>query len=262
MKISASLSILAALSSVPSSDAAVTTRMDIGFDGSLSGSAYTLGANELLNSGSFSSNGTPTISGGTAKLDGSAENDINADGFKYITGISLTTTSFFVEVRFKMDSITTPTNTTDNLVSIGSANDLRYVNGNFQFGYNVNTASSINLSAVAPVVGQYRDFGVVWDATAKQFSVWEGVNLLGSSNSGSPYNSYGPPDNINFGWFDLNAFTGRGANSTFDRVALSTYTGAFSPTSFLFVPEASTTILCLSSLGLLFLRKRNSHSKA
>jgi hypothetical protein len=262
--ISVSLSILCVLSvltmATSTHAAVVTTQMDIGFNGSLSGTAYTLGANELLNSGSFSTNGTPTISGGVAKLDGSSEADSNVDGLKYITGITLKTTSYFVEARFRMDVINSPANINEYIISIGSGNDIRFNNGNLTFAY---SGPLINLSAVAPTVGQYCELAVLWDATAKQFSIWRGLTPVAYGVSGTTYNTLSSfPDNINFGWFDLNTFTGRGSNATFDRVALSTFTGSFDPNSFLFVPEASTSILSLSSLGLLFLRKRNSHSKA
>ncbi len=162
-----------------------------------------------------------------------------------------------------MDSLTSPVNNHDNIVSIGAANELRYNAGAFQFNYDfAGVPGSINLSSVAPTVGQNREFGILWDATAKQFSVWENSALIASSTAGVNFNQYGGGNSIGFGFFDLNANTGRGSKSTFNRVSFSTFTGSFNHNDFVFVPEPSTSMLCLSSLGFLFLRKRKSHSEA
>jgi hypothetical protein len=263
MKFSLPLSILSTLIVATSSHAAVvTTRMDIHFDGSLSGSTYTRSGSDALTTGTFSANGTPTVSGGFAKLDGSAQTDANADGFRYATALNLPNTSFFVEVSFRMDDLLLPGNTHDNIVSIGAANELRYNGGAFQFVYDAGGTGSINLSSVAPTVGQNREFGILWDATAKQFSVWENSALIGSYTAGTNFLQYGSANSIGFGFIDLNTFTGRGSNSTFNRVSFSTFTGSFNHNDFVFVPEPSTSMLCLSSLGFLFIRKRKSHPEA
>lgn len=216
-----------------------TEHLRIQFDGSLAGTAYTLGAGEIDTTGTFAANGTPTLGAGTASLDGSVAANADADGFKLnpATIGSLTTQNWVAEAIVNFDAFGTGQRTIidvqgDTDFRINSAGTL--LEANFWDGAPANP----NITAPLPAVGLPHHYALVWNAATNTLTAYiDGVAVGSTSGSGA----FNTPDaaNISFGYLGRTGVVGRGIDGLLDAVSFSTFTGSFVPaTDFaLFTPQ-------------------------
>jgi hypothetical protein len=268
---------------VKTSEAAtVTPQVLINFDGTLSGTAYTLGPGELDNSFTFAANGGATVSGGVADIPG----DVNHEsGFYFDAGITglgltLTTTSWISEAVVTLDTAGSlqpnDPNTTGGAGKVGNNHILDVQGDTFyrvngedtlnpkfaEFGYwdgsNEQKVTTPDFAANAPY-----HVALVWDATATTLSAYQNGNLRGTIDlsafdTPSPYVGYGwfarhvvSPGNSNIG--------GRSIDGKLDAIAFSTYTGTFDAGADFqlpAVPEPASVVMLLSGLALVFSSRR------
>ena len=247
------LALFAVLAAAGNATAAtITPVLQIGFDGTLVGTTYTPASGELVTNGTFAANGTPTVGGGTASIDGSVAVNASADGFKYsITLGSLAGTNWVAEAIFAFDTFGTGQRT---LIDVQGDTDFRVNNaGNgLQAVYWDGTVAG-STSAALPATGTYLHYALVWDATATSLTAYLGGVSIGTVNN----NAFSTPDltNISFGYLGRSGNVGRGVDGSLDAVSFGTFTGTFDPTADFLIPEPSAALLGL--LGFLpFLRRR------
>jgi Concanavalin A-like lectin/glucanases superfamily/PEP-CTERM motif len=229
----------------------LTNHVLIRFDGSLAGTAYSLGAGETDTTGTFKANGTPTLSGGAASLDGGTSND----GFDFnpTTLGSLPGQNWIAEAIVSFDSFQTGFRT---LIDIHGDTDFRVNNAasGIEALYWDGSTDSPVLSSPLPTTGQLVHYALVWDAAATSLTAYVNGVSIGTTDHGI----FESPDatNVSFGYFGRAGFDNRGIDGSLDAVAFSTFTGTFNPsTDFVAaVPEPSTALL--AAFGLLGLRRR------
>lgn len=231
--------------------ATVTPIVRIGFNGSLSGTAYTLGAGELDTTGTFVANGTPTLSGGMASLDGVATG--GHDGFKFnpTTLGNLTTQNWLVEAVISFDTFTSG----GTVIDVLGDTDFRLTLPNptaLQAVY-WDGANEGSIAAVLPAANTLRHYALVWDAAGTRLSAYVNGVLIGSADNGAF--SVADATNISFGYFGRATFANRGVDGSLDAVAFSTFTGSFDAGSNFVIPEASSLLLGILG-GLPLLRRR------
>ncbi|MCW1921781.1 hypothetical protein OKA05_04400 [Luteolibacter arcticus] len=214
------------------------TKLLINFDGTLEGTTYTLGEDEVDATGSFKANGAPIVSSGIATLNPGAENGL--DGFDinptslgdlraknwvaeavvtYTSSNSITTSPYLIDVQgdtnFRLRSETDP-----NVLQL--------------FYYNGTTAQR-SFSALPPN-GVKVHLALVWDAIASRLTGYVNGVSVGSLSSGP----FARPDQttLSFGYFGRTNFEGKGIDGTLDAVAFQTGTATFNPeTGFVILPE-------------------------
>lgn len=247
------LSLIASLAAVGSAAAAtVSPVLLINFDGTLVGTTYTPASGELVTSGTFAANGTPTVGSGKAAIDGSVAVSASADGFKYSTTLgSLAGTNWVAEAIFAFDAFGTGQRT---LIDVQGDTDFRVNNagnGLQAIYWDGTVAGSAN--AALPTVGTYLHYALVWDAAATSLTAYLGGVSIGTVNN----NAFATPDltNISFGYLGRSGNVGRGVDGTLEAISFSTFTGSFNSTTDFLIPEPSVALLGL--LGFLpFLRRR------
>ena len=218
----------------------------IQFDGTLSGTTYTLGAGEVDDTGTFKANGTPTLAGGAADLDGSAATDVSADGFDFdpTSQGDLTTQNWIAEAVISFDDFGGGQRT---MIDVQGDLDFRINNAGtgLEALYWDGTTSNPRLTADNPAVGASHHYALVWDAAATSLTAY----IDGVSIGTSDHDVFKTPDltNVSFGYLGRSGVEGRGIDGQLDAVAFSRFTGTFNPsTDFVVVPEPA----CLSLLGL------------
>ena len=243
------LLVLAAASGVAHGATTYTNQVLVRFDGSVSGSSYTLGTGEVDTTGSFKANGTPTINLGTASLDGGTSND----GFDFNpTSLgALTTQNWVAEAILSFDTFQTGQRT---IIDVQGDTDIRVNNnGNgLEALYWDGSTTNPVLTASLPSTGTFIHYALVWDAATTSLTAYiDGVSI-GTSDHGT----FATPDtsNVSFGYFGRATFDDRSIDGSLDAVAFSTFTGTFDPGSDFTIPEPSA--LWLAGLGLLPLLRR------
>ena len=205
----------------------VTKRLLIQFDGSLTGTAYTLGAGELDTTGTFVANGTPTLGAGTVSLDGAALASPTVDGFKFNpTSIgSLTTQNWVAEAVVAFDSFGTGLRT---IIDVQGDADFRINNAgtSLQAVYWDGTTEGSVLTPF-PATGTSVHYALVWNAAATSLTAYVNGVSIGTMNN----NAFATPDtaNVSFGYFGRTGHIGRGIDAQMDAVSFSTFAGAFAP---------------------------------
>ncbi|MGD9634804.1 MAG: PEP-CTERM sorting domain-containing protein [Pirellulales bacterium] len=253
--------------------ASVTKQVYVTFDGSLSGTTYTLGPGEIDNSFTFGANGSATISGGVADIPG----DVDLTSGFYFSGAdlvteqalgSLKTTNWITEAIYKPDvpaaGQPSPAGNTNNYGNhiLDLQGDTFYRYDGFgrtpkvtDFGYWDGGAEDIE-PAGEPSVGQFHHIALVWNAGTNSVEAYlDGVSQ-GVATTGSAFDVSSP--NIGYGFFSR--FLNRAVDGKFDAVAFSTYTGEFNASSDFqlpTVPEPSAFALVAIALGgLAWVRKK------
>lgn len=253
--------------------ASVTKQVFVNFDGTLTGTAYTLGPGEIDNSFTFASNGSATISGGVADIPG----DVDLTSGFYFSGTdlvteqslgSLKTTNWITEAIYKPDvpaaSQPSPAGNTNNYGNhiLDLQGDTFYRYDGFgrtpkvtDFGYWDGGAEDIE-PAGEPTVGQFHHIALVWDATAKSVEAFLNGVSQGVATTGNAFDVSSP--NVGYGFFSR--FLNRAVDGKLDAVAFSTYTGTFNAASDFqlpVVPEPSAFALIAIALGgLAWVRKK------
>ena len=254
--------------------AVVTPQVFVNFDGTLTGATYNLALGELDTTGTFSANGSATVSGGLGDIPGDLDPVINGpgnvEGLGTTTGSGfffygnllgpLTVQSWISEALVKLDVPVASQPATFNHVLDVQGDTFYRFDGNVagpkvtDFGYwdggneQINTVPDITSSS-------YNHVALVWDATATSVEAYlngvsQGVVDLNAFDVSSP--------RVGYGFFAR--FYNRGIDGKLDAVAFSTFDGAFNPaTDFQLsaVPEPSSIVLLgIAFAGLAHLRKR------
>jgi hypothetical protein len=264
------LALSAALAVAPTAGAAVVTKqVYVTFDGSLAGTAYTLGAGEIDNSFTFGSNGSATISGGIADIPG----DVDGSSGFYFSGLdlaieqglgSIVGTNFITEAIFSPDvaAALQPSNPQagNHVLDVQGDTFMRYDGfccGSpkvFDAGYWDGGGEGFAF-APEPAVGKFIHVALVWDAANTSLEAFVGGSSIGVVNQNA-FDVSSP--NIGYGFFSR--FLNRAVDGKFDAVAFSTYTGTFDASSDFqlpVVPEPSAFALVALALGgLAWVRKK------
>ncbi len=213
-----------ALTAVPSIAATLDPAVLVRFNGSVSGTTYTLGVGEFDDTSSFKANGTPTISAGTASLDGGTSND----GFDFNpTSLgTLTTQNWVAEAIISFDAFESGQRT---MIDVQGDTDLRVHSTptNLQAGYwDGSTFGSV--TTPIPATGTSAHYALVWDAAASSLTAYVNGVSIGTVNN----NAYAVPDasNVSFGYLGRSGFDNRSIDGLIDSVSFATFTGtAFDP---------------------------------
>jgi hypothetical protein len=268
------LALSAALAVTPTAGAAVVTKqVYVTFDGSLSGTTYTLGAGEIDNSFTFGGNGSVSITGGVADVPG----DVDLTSGFYFSGTdlvieeglgSLKTTNWITEAIYKPDvaaaSQPSPAGNTNNYGNhiLDLQGDTFYRYDGFgrtpkvtDIGYWDGGSEDIE-PVGEPVLGQFNHVALVWNATTNSVEAFLNGASQGVATTGAAFDVSSP--NVGYGFFSR--FLNRAVDGKFDAVAFSTYTGTFDASSDFqlpVVPEPSAFALVAMALGgLAWVRKK------
>jgi hypothetical protein len=267
------LSLLTVLTVASTSDAAsVTPQVLVYFNGSLVGTAYTLGPGEIDNSFTFAANGAVSITGGVADIPG--DTDRHA-GFLFSgTDLvaeqslgSLKTTNWITEALFYPDATaaTQPqfaTNYGNHILDLQGDTFYRYDGfGNnpkiVDFGYYSSGNDTESKQTVPDLpAGQYSHVALVWTAATNTLSAYLNGASQGSVTTTLPFDVSSP--NVGYGFFSR--FLDRAVDGKLDAVAFSTFTGSFDAASdfrLSAVPEPGSVALAVMALvGLVLARRK------
>ena len=235
----------------------VSADLLIRFDGTLSGTTYTLGAGEIDSTGTFAGFGAPVVSGGMADLDGGGTHE----GFNFdpTSFGDLTTLNWVVETTLNFDTFGGGQLTA---IDVQGDTDFRINNSGtlLEAGY-WDGSSFGNQTTALPAADASVHLALVWDATATSLTGYvDGVSIGVIDN-----NAFAQPDanNISFGYFGRNGFDNRGIDGQLDAVAFKTFAGSFDPNSDFqllnAIPEPSSVAL-LAIAGIGFLRRRQKRN--
>jgi hypothetical protein len=253
--------------------ASVTKQVYVTFDGSLTGTAYTLGPGEIDNSFTFTGNGSVSITGGVADVPGDVD---LTSGFLFSgtdlvveQGLgSLKTTNWITEAIYKPDVAAagqpSPAGNTNNYGNhiLDLHGDTFYRYDGFgttpkvtDFGYWDGGGEDIE-SAGEPALGQFNHVALVWNASSNSVEAFLNGVSQGVASTGNAFDVSSP--NVGYGFFSR--FLNRAVDGKFDAVAFSTYTGTFDASSDFqlpVVPEPSAVALLAIALGgLAWVRKK------
>lgn len=258
------------LTAAATADAAtVTKQVYVTFDGTLTGTTYTLGPGELDNSFTFAGNGAVTISGGIADIPG----DVAGNSGFYFSGVDLATeqslgsivgSNWISEAIYSPDvpAASQPSNPQpgNHILDVQGDTFMRYdgfccgspkvFDAGYWDGSNENFAF-----APEPPVGKFTHVALVWDAAATKLEAFVGGASIGTVDQNA-FDVSSP--NIGYGFFAR--FLNRAIDGKLDAVAFSTYSGTFNASSDFqlpVVPEPSAFALVAIALGgLAWVRKK------
>jgi PEP-CTERM motif len=264
---------VAAMGSVPATNAAsVTKQVYVKFDGSLSGSAYTLGVGEIDNSFTFGANGAVSISGGVATVPGDTDRHAGFlfSGADLVTEQSLgslRTTNWITETLFcpSVAAAAQPqfaTNYGNHILDVQGDTFYRYDGfGNnpkiVDFGYYSSGNDTESKQTVPDLpVNKYSHLALVWTASTHTLEAFLNNVSQGSVTTTLPFDASSP--NVGYGFFSR--FLDRAVQGKLDAVAFSTFTGTFNPSSdfqLSNVPEPGSIVLAAIALvGLALVRRK------
>lgn len=217
------------------------TKLLIHFDGSLDGTTYTLGANEVDLTGTFKANGAPDVSGGMAALN--LGNESGPDGFDIDpTGLgNLTTQNWVAEAVLTYQS-TGGVDTTPVVIDVQGDCNLRLrdaLDPNvLQMFYWNGSAVQQKFTALPPN-GVQVHLAYAWNASTTTLTGYVNGVAFGSL-SGGPFQTP-DPSTLSFGYFGRSGFEGRGIDGILSAVSFQAGTAAFDPaTGFLILPESQS----------------------
>jgi hypothetical protein len=208
--------------------ATVTKQVLVNFNGSLSGTTYTLGAGEIDNSASFRANGGATVSGGVADIPGDTS---DASGFFFNSTAlgNLRTQSWVTEAHMSLDvPVASQPNVTPFNHFLDVQGDLFYrFDSNpkvTRFGF-WDGANEPTMVTANPSAGAYNHVALVWDSPTRTLAAYINGASQGSVSTGNPFEV--PSPNVGYGFFSR--FMNRAIDGKLSAVAFSTFTGTFNP---------------------------------
>lgn len=199
------------------------------FDGSVSGTTYTLAPGEFDTTGTFKASATPTIAAGVAALDGGTNvNGTAQDGFDFNpTSLgALTTQNWVAESIVSFDVITSGFRT---LIDVQGDCDFRVNNAAtlLEALYWDGSTDGPVLTTPLPALGTFVHYALVWNAAATSLTAYVNGVAIGTTD----HATFAVPDasNVSFGYFGRGGFDNRGIDGSLDGVAFATFTGTFDP---------------------------------
>lgn len=217
---------------------ALETKLLINFDGSLDGTTYTLGGDEVDVTGTFKANGVPNVSNGVATLNPGSES--GPDGFDINpTSLgSLVTQNWVAEALVTYHS-TGSTTTTPVLLDVQGDCNVRLrdqLDANVLQMFYWNGSSVQQRYATLPPSGVKVHIAFAWDAGSATLTGYVNGVAFGSATAG-PF-ATPDPTTLSFGYFGRSGFEGRGIDGILDAVAFQTGTATVNPaTDFLILPD-------------------------
>ena len=230
---------------------ALETKLLVNFDGTLTGTAYTLGAGEVDATTSFKANGAPTVTGGVATLNPGAEGGIDGFDIDPATLGNLRTQNWVAEavVTYQSSGLLT---TTPVLIDVQGDCNLRIRALDnpevFQMFY-WNGSSSQQVLTPLPPSGSKVHVAYAWNAGIGSLTGYINGVSIGTLNGG-PF-ATPDPTTLTFGYFGRTSFEGRGIDGTLDAVAFQAGTAAFNPeTGFLILPDTQSYAGWIAGFGV------------
>lgn len=218
-----------ALSTASISAATLNPVVLVHFDGSVSGTTYTLAPGEFDTTGTFKASATPVLAGGLAALDGGTNvNGTPQDGFDFNPASlgALSSQSWVAETIVSLDTITTGFRT---LIDVQGDCDFRVNNAAtlLEALYWDGVTDGPVLTSPLPALGTSVHYALVWNAAATSLTAYVNGVAIGSSD----HAAFAVPDatNVSFGYFGRSGFDNRGIDGSLDGVAFATFTGTFEP---------------------------------
>ena len=199
------------------------------FDGSVSGTTYTLASGEIDTTATFKASATPVITAGVAALDGGTNvNGTPQDGFDFNPASlgGLTSKNWVAESVVSLDLITSGFRT---LIDVQGDCDFRVNNAAslLEALYWDGSTDGPVLNSPLPALGTFVHYALVWDAAATSLTAYINGVAIGTTD----HASFEVPDatNVSFGYFGRAGFDNRGIDGSLDGVAFATFTGTFEP---------------------------------
>lgn len=265
------LALSAALGLALSANAAsVTPQVLVNFDGSLSGTAYTLGPGEIDNSGSFAGAGSVVVSGGVADVSGDVDfvsglyfsggdlADIQGFGSTLQNVNWISETCVYLDVPVDEQPVFAGKTPFNHVLDIQGDTFFRFTGSGpkiTEFGYYSSANDSEpKITIPDPSAGQWHHFAMVWTAETHTMEAFLDDVSQGSVSTGFAFDASSPL--VGYGFFArsllIGANHGRAINGKLDGVAFSTFTGTFDSSSdfqLSCVPEPSSVALLAIALG-------------
>ncbi|GAA5484676.1 hypothetical protein Hsar01_03922 [Haloferula sargassicola] len=211
------------------------TQLLIHFDGTLSGTEYTLGPDEIDLSGTFQASGAPVVDGGVAVINAGNEN--GSDGFDIDGSFfgDLTTQNWVVEALLTYQS--TGTGYAPVVLDVQGDCNLRLRTDDnddvLQMFYWDGSSGHQQLTALPPS-GVKVHLAYAWDASSSTLTGYINGVPFGSLAGG--HFTTPDPTTISFGYFGRAGYEGRGVDGTLDEIAFQTGSAAFDPASDFLLP--------------------------
>ncbi|MFM2241868.1 MAG: hypothetical protein RLZ97_723 [Verrucomicrobiota bacterium] len=234
------------VSATTSAATPITTDVLVNFDGSVSGTTYTLGAEEIDVTGSFKANGSPLLAAGVATINSGAGGGTAGFDFNPISIGDLRARNWIAEtlITFQSFAGTLPT-----AISVQDV-DFRINNAKTALeAVYYNLTADVRQTTPLPAFGTRVHLALVWDASTGTLNGYVDGNPIGAINGGA----FEQPDatNVSFGYFGRVGFDNRGIDGILDAVSFRSGTATFNPaTDFAILPTGSSFGGWITGFGL------------
>ena len=234
------------VSATTASATPISTNLLVNFDGSLSGSSYTLGSGETDVTGTFKANGSPVLGAGLASINSGA--DGGTAGFDFNPGSlgDLRTQNWVAEVLITFQSFA---GTLPTAISVQDV-DFRVNNAKTALeSVYYNFSTDVRQTTALPAFGTQVHLALVWDASTGTLNGYVDGNPVGPVTGGA----FEAPDptNVSFGYFGRAGFDNRGVDGILDAVSFRSGTTAVNPDAdFAILPAGSTYSAWISGFGI------------
>ena len=224
------------------SAAPLETKLLVKFDGSLAGTAYTLGGGEIDVTNTFKANGAPNVSSGVAVINPGSENGLDGFDVNPQSLGNLTTQNWVAETVITYQSsgsvLTTPV-----VMDVQGDCNMRIrdeLDPNLLKTFYWNGSAVQQKYTALPPTGVKVHLALEWNASTATLTGYVNGVAFGSSSAG-PF-ATPDPSTLSFGYFGRAAYEGRGIDGVLDAVAFQSGTATFNPaTGFLLsIPQAQT----------------------
>lgn len=224
----------------------ISTNLLVNFDGSVSGTTYTLAPGESDVTGTFKANGSPVLGAGLASINSGAGGGTAGFDFNPASLGDLRTQNWVVEalVTFQSFAGTLPTAISVQDVDF-RVNNAKTALETVYYNEVVDTRQTTSL----PALGTQVHLAMVWDASTGTLNGYVDGNPIGPVSAGA----FEAPDpsNVSFGYFGRVGFDNRGIDGILDAVSFRSGTTAVNPaTDFVILPTGSTYSSWITGFGI------------